>query len=95
MIRVGTSKDVIDIYEEAGRPLNEEMKKDLAEIDAELKEHGIKCGYVIIELKCRICNYEQTGITPEIADLDNLECDNCGNMAAMEKELNEGGNEDN
>jgi hypothetical protein len=39
-------------------------------------------GWIAGVAECRICSNKQTFIAPCICDLDNLECDNCGNMSA-------------
>ena len=87
MIILKDKKEVIDIYKEAGRPLSKEMETDLNEIQAELEQKKLPTDWAIIEIKCRICNYECVSIVPAIADLDSLECGNCGNMSCQEKEL--------
>ena len=37
-------------------------------------------------VQCRICGHRHAAVAPTCADLDNLECPNCGNMTCQEYE---------
>lgn len=86
MWRCPQKSDVIDLYKRSNMPLDEDFVRNLNAIDDELKAQGINCGWVVIDAKCRICNYKQICLTPDVADLDNLECGNCACMSMQERE---------
>jgi len=86
MITLKNADDVIDIFTEAGKPLDRDTIEDLLDGEKELLDLGLPSEIAVIELKCRICNFEQVALVPTVADLGNLECVNCEHMAAMEKE---------
>ncbi len=81
-----TKNDIISAFDDAGRPLDAETKSDLDETEEILRHSGVNLEFAVFPGKCRICNDEQGIIAPVIADLDNLECINCGNMTVQEKE---------
>ena len=76
-----TKNQIIEIYKEAGKPLAANTIADLMEID----DKGY--GFTMLDSQCRICNYKSIIICPSCCDLDNLECGNCGNFTAGEREL--------
>ena len=82
----GTKNDIISAFNEAKQPLDAETKADFDESEKQLKELGLSLEFATLLGKCRICNYEEGVIVPIVADLDNLECRNCGNMTMQEKE---------
>ena len=86
MIILENAQDVVDIYVAAGHPLDEESLESLEYVRQQLIDEGLPSKFAIIDIRCRICNYEQVAIVPEIVDLDNIQCGNCENMAAMEKD---------
>lgn len=86
MIVLQDKQSVIDIYKEAGRPLDGELLQSIEEVDAELSDLHCDHRFVILELQCRVCGHECVGIVPMVADLDNLECDVCENMSSQEKD---------
>ena len=89
MVVLENKDAVIEAYKEAERPLTQKLIDSLDEVDSELVAEGLSREIAIIELQCRICSYKQTALVPAIADLDNLECGNCGNMTAQEAEPKE------
>lgn len=84
-----TKDDVISLYEKAGMPLDAGLLDDLETVDNDLIRDSLSQSFVVIDSQCRICNYKQVSILPEIADCDNFECANCGNMAMQEREIPE------
>jgi hypothetical protein len=86
MIICSDKNNVIELFKKANNPLNKEMVNSLEEANRKLAGLGLNLQWVVLELKCRVCNDETLCIVPQIADLDNLECDNCGNMTCQEKE---------
>ena len=89
MIVIENTQNIIDIYAEAGRPLDEDTLESLEFVRKQLADEGIESNWCVIDTRCRVCGFEMVTIVPEIADLENLECANCENMAAMEKESEE------
>ena len=83
-----TKNDVIALYEEAEQPLDEDMVESLAFVDKQLAHEKSKA-FVVIDGQCRICNFKQVCIAPEICDYDNLECGNCGQSTVQEREIPE------
>ncbi len=83
-----TKNDVIALYEEAEQPLDEEMLECLTVVEKQLVSEEVK-SFVVIDSQCRICNYKQVCIAPEICDYDNLECGNCGQSTVQEREIPE------
>jgi len=61
----------------------------LRNAEHELIQHGLPALFVIIDVKCRVCSHHQSNLAPAVADLDNLECHNCGNAACQEVEKEE------
>lgn len=86
MIILPSAQDVIDVYREAGRPLDEDLIADLNYVVQQLADEGLESSFAILKTKCRVCNYEMVIIVPVIADLENLECANCENMSVMEED---------
>ena len=86
MIHCTDFNDVIDLFNEAERPLSEPMINALVDIDLDLEANNLDRGWVVLETQCRICNHTSMDIAPSVADLDSLECDNCGNFTAQEKD---------
>lgn len=89
MIRCLTRKDLVDAFEEAGKPLDKETKLDLIKVEQDLIQAKVSLAFVLGKCKCRICNYKSTIIVPEVADLDNMECANCGSMTMQEEDEQE------
>ncbi len=83
-----TKNDVIALYKEAKQPLDEDMVENLTIVEKQLVREEVK-GFVVIDSQCRICNYKQVSIVPEICDCDNLECANCGQSTVQEREIPE------
>lgn len=81
-----TKTDIIAAFVEAGRPLDSETRLDFDESENQLRELKLGLDFVVLGGKCRICNYEETIITPAVVDLDSMECRNCGNETMQEKE---------
>lgn len=89
MILFKNKTDLIEAYKDIDKPLSDVMVNDLNEVTQELRDLGLSEEWVVMDLRCRICNNEQTAIAPAINDLDNLECSNCGNMTAQEADEKE------
>ena len=81
-----SSEQVAEIYNEAKMPLIEGLKDSLVEVERELVGRGLPTSFVIIHCLCRICSHVEVAIVPACANIDNLECANCGNMSMQEKE---------
>lgn len=86
MICFKNEEEVIEAYKEIGRPLEPEIISDLDQVDAELRDMGTSREMIVVNLQCRICNHKQVAIAPIIV-VGNMECANCGNMTAQEKEV--------
>jgi len=82
-------EDVIAIFKEANMPLCEDDVSALEEVVADLEKDGLSRRFVIMDAQCRICNYKELAIVPEVVDLDNLQCFNCESMAVQEREVPE------
>lgn len=39
-------------------------------------------GWIVGKEACRICGYTGVAVVPLVADMDNLECANCGHMTS-------------
>lgn len=89
ILESGTKEDVIEIYKEAGIPLSHVIKEDLDYVEEDLKNRSLPVVFAIIDCQCRICSHHFVGIIPAIADLDNMECENCGNMTMQERDIPE------
>ena len=85
-IRLANSDQVIAMFKETVKPLSPHMIASLDQIQTELIEAEIPTNFNVLIGKCRICNNEQITIIPSVADLDNMECGNCGNMTLQEKD---------
>lgn len=86
IIDCSTKVDVIQLFANVGSPLSFDSVKALYDTDAELVQEGLDRSFVVMAGQCRVCNYKSIDICPSICDIDNLECDNCGNMAVQERE---------
>lgn len=86
MIVFENSQQLISVHEEAGRPLRTDQVASLAEVSQELQALHLDERWVLADLRCRICGYEETALIPLVADLDDCECAHCGNMTADEKD---------
>ena len=84
MILFKNKNEVIEAYKDIGRPLGNDLINELVETTQELRNLGLSEELVVMDLRCRICDYKQAAIIPAIADLDNLECGYCGNMTSQE-----------
>ena len=89
MIKFKNHTDMISCWVEAGRPLSQDNIDHIETIATELEALGEKDEWVVFPGKCRICNFEQDIICPATNDLDNQECESCGNMTLQVKEIQE------
>ena len=86
---IGNKEQMIKAFEDVGEPLTDENIECLREVEATLKKAGMPTNFALIETKCRICSNRQTDFAPIVADLDNLQCKNCGNKSCQEIEPGE------
>ena len=89
MISFKNHADMIGCWDKAGRPLDDDILSDIKSIGADMKRLGMDDNWLVFEGQCRICNFRQNIICPAQNDIDNQECENCGNMTMMEREIPE------
>lgn len=81
---VGNKDTIIAVFEKAGHPLDEIHIRTLHEVARELKAIGVSQDFAMIDIKCRVCSHKTNTVVPLVADLENLECANCGNKTCQE-----------
>jgi len=86
-------REVIQFFKEGDQDLSEESLKVLNETELDLTNEGLPPDFAVFTGFCRICGHTSLIICPSMADLDNLECGNCGNFTVQptdnEEELEE------
>lgn len=80
----GKKEFIIAAFEKVGQPLTEVQIKCLHDVERELTQHGMSPLFAIIDVECRVCSQRQSCLVPAVSDLDNLQCDNCGNLSCQE-----------
>jgi hypothetical protein len=80
---------MIDAFIEAHRALDPQTLAEIAEVNIELQSAGYPECWSVFIAECRICCHEETCICPTAADFDEMECGNCGAMAAQPQEISE------
>lgn len=68
------TKDVIDTFISAKRPLSPELIKDMIWVN---KQAGKDLAWIVAGTICLICNYEELSIMPANLDIDEVHCTNC------------------
>ena len=89
MIIFVNRQDLISCWAEAGRSLDEDVLADIEEVAGELNRLGLDDKWLVFDGQCRICSFRQNIICPAGNDIDNQECEHCGNMTLMEYETPE------
>ena len=82
----GTKNQIISAFGRVGVSLTKEQTIALNNAERELVQHGIPALFVIVDVECRVCSHRQSNLAVAGADLDNLKCNNCGNMTCQEVE---------
>lgn len=93
MISFTSHEDMMSCWDEAGKPLGSDTVAAIKEVADDMKRMGIKDDWIVFDGQCRICNFRQNIICPASNDIDNQECENCGNMTVMERDIPDWENE--
>ena len=86
MLVCKNKEDVIALFNEANKPLDEGALQSLEKISQELAEQNLPPEWVVIELECRVCGWKDLGIMPKVNNLENVECLNCDNSTMQESD---------
>ena len=89
MIRFANRADMISCWDEAGRSLPEETINNIETVARDLRRLGYDDSWMVFQGQCRICNFRQNIICQANNDINNQECENCGDMTMMEYEIPE------
>lgn len=89
MIEFANHLDMISCWDEAGRPLDKQTVAVIEDVASDLKRLGYDDYWMVFQGQCRVCNFRQNIICPAGNDIDNQECENCGDMTMMEREVPE------
>lgn len=84
-IYVGSYANVVDFLENYFNIGNKEQA--LATIRQVERNAGVKLEWCVVGGECRICNFMMLYFAAEGSDMENLECQSCGNMSIEPKEI--------
>jgi len=84
-------QEIIDCYNEAGRPMDSDTIQLIKDTAKELVAKGFPGKWLVFQGECRICSFDHDLLIcpASVDDIENLECSNCGNMTVQPKEYNE------